>query len=49
MNCEHMGCMCLVEPGEDFCSDHCRQHASDPTHEEHRCECGHPACSMAGV
>lgn len=49
MNCEHMGCMCLAEPGEDFCSDHCRQHASDPTHEEHRCECGHPACSMAGV
>ncbi|HEX2425322.1 MAG TPA: hypothetical protein VHM47_05505 [Actinomycetota bacterium] len=49
MNCEHMGCMCLVEPGQDFCSDHCRQHASDPTHEEHRCECGHPACSMAGV
>jgi hypothetical protein len=49
MNCQHMGCMCMVEPGQDFCSEYCGQHAGDPAHEEHRCECGHAACSMVGV
>jgi hypothetical protein len=49
MSCQHMGCKCQVEAGQDFCGDYCSQHAGDMDHEEHRCECGHPACSMAGV
>jgi hypothetical protein len=49
MNCQHMGCMCMVEPGQEFCGDYCREHAADPAHEGHRCECGHPACDMLGV
>jgi hypothetical protein len=26
-----------------------REHAADAAHEEHRCECGHDACTMAAV
>jgi hypothetical protein len=46
MNCEHQGCKCQVEEGQQFCSDYCREHAG-AGHEEHRCECGHPACADA--
>jgi hypothetical protein len=43
------GCRCQAEPGQEFCGDYCREHARDPAHEEHRCECGHDACMMAAV
>jgi hypothetical protein len=49
MNCQHMGCRCQVEPGQELCGDYCREHASDASHEEHVCECGHDACMMAAV
>jgi hypothetical protein len=49
MNCQHMGCGCEAEQGEEFCGDYCREHAGDAAHEEHRCECGHDACTMAAV
>jgi hypothetical protein len=48
MTCAHQGCLCLVDGGERFCSDHCREHADDGGHAEHRCECGHPACESLG-
>lgn len=41
--CGHEGCTCLVGEGDEFCSDHCREHvASGPTGEP--CGCGHPEC-----
>ena len=49
MNCQHMECRCQVEPGQEFSGDYCREHAGDVAHEEHRCECGHDACTMAAV
>jgi hypothetical protein len=49
MNCQHMGCRCQAEQGEEFCGDYCRQHAGDAVHEEHVCECGHDACTMVAV
>jgi len=44
MNCEHEGCKCQAEAGQQFCSDYCREHASEQ-HESHSCECGHPDCT----
>jgi hypothetical protein len=44
MNCQHAGCRCQVEQGQEFCSDHCREHAGMADHGEHACECGHAAC-----
>jgi hypothetical protein len=49
MNCQHMGCRCQAEQGEEFCGDYCREHAGDAAHEEHMCECGHDACTVAAV
>ena len=49
MNCQHMGCGCQAEPGQEFCGDYCREHSGDAAHEEHMCECGHDACTMAAV
>jgi hypothetical protein len=40
--------MCTVEEGQRFCSEHCEQHAADAGHAEHRCECGHAACTSMG-
>ncbi len=45
MECVHRSCRCQVQDGEDFCSDHCREAAAKTGHEDHRCECGHPACA----
>jgi hypothetical protein len=48
MNCGHQGCHCEVEQGQEFCSDHCREHAGDAAHGgEHACECGHAGCMAA--
>lgn len=44
MNCQHAGCKCQVDEGQQFCGDYCRQHSTEE-HEEHACECGHPACT----
>jgi hypothetical protein len=49
MSCQHMGCGCQAEPGQEFCGDYCREHSGDAAHEEHMCECGHDACTMAAV
>jgi hypothetical protein len=48
MKCGHAGCLCNVEQGQEFCSDHCREHASGRDHLEHACECGHDACNVVG-
>jgi hypothetical protein len=45
MRCMHTGCTCEVDPGEDFCSEYCREHSAGAGHEDHVCECGHPACT----
>ncbi|MGH7357353.1 MAG: hypothetical protein ACREJR_00905 [Candidatus Rokuibacteriota bacterium] len=45
MNCQHEGCRGQADAGQEFCSDHCRQHAGE-AHAEHACECGHPACTV---
>jgi len=47
MNCGHESCQCQVEEAGGFCSDYCRDHASEGSHEGHACECGHPACTAA--
>jgi hypothetical protein len=44
MNCQHAGCTCTVEQGQEFCGDYCREHAAGGGHETHACECGHPGC-----
>jgi hypothetical protein len=38
-----------VGPDQPFCGEYCRDHASDASHEEHVCECGHRECTMAGM
>ena len=45
MNCQHEGCTCQVEAGQEFCSDYCRDHASETGHGAHACGCGHPGCA----
>lgn len=45
-NCQHQGCTCQVSGGEQFCSDHCREHAEHGD-TDHSCECGHPGCGAA--
>jgi hypothetical protein len=49
VNCQHMGCRCQAAEGREFCGDYCREHAADAAHEEHQCDCGHDACTMAAV
>jgi hypothetical protein len=44
MNCQHEGCKCQVEQGQEYCSEYCRQHSAEG-HEGHTCDCGHPACT----
>lgn len=44
MNCQHDGCRCQAEPGTEFCSTYCREHAGEPGHGTHTCGCGHPGC-----
>jgi hypothetical protein len=44
MKCRHEGCTCLVEAGQEFCSDYCRDHAAETGHGTHACGCGHPGC-----
>ena len=42
--CGHLGCRCLTS--EQFCSDFCRTHATEPNDRgpEFDCGCGHDAC-----
>jgi hypothetical protein len=47
MNCGHELCRCQVEKPGGFCSDYCRNHTNEGSHEAHACECGHPACTAA--
>ena len=42
MDCGHEGCRCRVAEGEEYCSEHCREHAGTGDHA--RCACGHPVC-----
>lgn len=46
MNCMHGGCLCEVRSEEEFCSDYCRNHATEAEHAEHDCGCGHDACQL---
>ena len=48
MQCGHEGCTCDVTADQEFCSDHCRDHAGMGSHDEHPCQCGHPACQAIG-
>ena len=47
MNCGRESCRCQAEEAGGFCSDYCRDHASEGSHEGHPCECWHPACTAA--
>jgi len=44
--CAHIPCGCLVPPGEEYCSESCRDAGSNEV--EIECECLHAACTMAG-
>lgn len=45
-SCGHEGCGCTVDEGQEFCSEHCREHTSEgPTGQP--CACGHPECQAA--
>ncbi|HET9723674.1 MAG TPA: hypothetical protein VFR44_07510 [Actinomycetota bacterium] len=46
MSCGHTGCTCQAAEGQEFCSDHCREHAAMSEHPDHACGCGHAACTM---
>jgi hypothetical protein len=47
MNCHHGGCLCGVDPGAEFCSEYCRDHAAESAHGAHTCQCGHASCNLA--
>ncbi|ANB19551.1 Hypothetical protein I596_3563 [Dokdonella koreensis DS-123] len=40
--CAHAPCTCQVPIGTEYCSDHCREHASKVGDS---CACGHRGCS----
>jgi len=47
--CQHEGCGCEVEAGNQYCSEFCRQAAEQPDVDElevhgGNCGCGHPEC-----
>ena len=47
--CGHIGCHCMTN--EQFCSDFCREHATEAsnTGPQFDCGCGHDACkAVAG-
>lgn len=39
--CAHPGCVCVVQEGEPYCSDYCREHGGQA---QQLCRCGHPEC-----
>ena len=43
--CAHTPCTCVVEAGEKYCSESCRDAESDEV--EIACECGHATCSAS--
>ncbi len=54
--CAHPGCLCLVNPGEEYCGNFCRgvSQDSDNAHKADiprgpagRCGCNHAACEEA--
>lgn len=54
--CGHEGCVCMVKPGQSYCSDFCARASGAKTgselpgkhlHHGHGCECGHDACEHA--
>jgi hypothetical protein len=40
--CAHPGCVCLAEPGSDYCSTECQKANSS----ENRCTCHHEVCQQ---
>ena len=40
--CEHPGCLCMVDEDDDYCGAYCEGGADHP---EITCECGHPGCA----
>jgi hypothetical protein len=43
--CAHIPCTCVVEAGEKYCGDSCRDAGSGEV--EIACECGHATCSTS--
>jgi hypothetical protein len=42
--CAHIPCTCVVERGEKYCGDFCKNAGSEEV--EIACECGHATCSL---
>jgi hypothetical protein len=42
--CAHIPCLCVVPPGEDYCSEACRDAGSEDV--EIACQCDHLACPI---
>ena len=48
--CKHAGCKCTVRPGEEFCSEHCKQAGTQGAQgtgtgvSPEACHCGHADC-----
>jgi hypothetical protein len=43
--CAHIPCTCVVERGEKYCSESCKDAGSDEV--EIACECGHATCETS--
>jgi hypothetical protein len=44
VTCEESACRCVVESGDRFCSDACRQRSEDASTPGVPCTCQHVAC-----
>jgi len=42
--CAHIPCRCVVRPGEQYCSESCKDAGSEDA--EIDCESGHATCAM---
>ena len=42
--CAHMPCLCDVGPGQEYCSEACRDAGSEDV--EIACQCGHASCPL---
>ena len=41
--CAHAACSCIVAPGEQYCSEACRNAPAGGS-----CSCNHPGCAHSG-
>jgi hypothetical protein len=42
--CGHAPCVCLVQPGESYCSPYCETASANTSANVLRCGCGHAEC-----